>query len=56
MLSNFSEKEQLVEARALSALPDALIDALSAGAYTTANGLRLHPYQQVWLHIPEAIP
>ena len=56
VLSNFSEKEQLVEARALSALPDALIDALSAGAYTTANGLRLHPYQQVWLHIPEAIP
>jgi hypothetical protein len=52
VLSNFSEKEQLVEARALSALPDALIDALSAGAYTT-TGLRLHPYQQVWLLIPE---
>ena len=55
VLSNFSENEQFVEARALGALPDALVDALSAGAYTTTNGLRLHPYQQVWLHIPEAV-
>ena len=54
ILCNFSEFDQAIDSQALGSLPEVLVDALSAGAHQTTAGLRLHPYQQLWLLLPPA--
>ena len=52
MLGNFSEVEQIVSGATLSAMPESMIDLIGNSAYSPHRGIRLAPYQMVWLTYP----
>ena len=51
VLANFSEKSQRVGALTLSALPEVAVDLVSGENLSVVNGLKLKPYQFVWLSV-----
>lgn len=51
VLANFSEQPTLVNARTLSALPTNALDLISGEQISVVNGVRLAPYQFVWLSV-----
>ncbi|WP_298611332.1 alpha-amylase family glycosyl hydrolase [uncultured Thiothrix sp.] len=52
VLANFSEHAQGVSALTLSALPETVRDLVSQNSVTVVNGVKLAPYQFLWLSIP----
>jgi amylosucrase len=51
VLANFSESVQTVSALTLSALPEAVPDLVSGKMVAVVNGVKLAPYQFVWLKL-----
>jgi amylosucrase len=49
VLGNFSEFEQTVDATVFGAMPDSAIDVISTVPYYLRKGVRLQPYQLLWL-------
>ena len=49
VLGNFSEIEQNVDAAVLGAMPDTAIDFISSITFDLRRGVRLAPYQMLWL-------
>ena len=52
VLGNFSEVEQTVAAAALQTMPETLIDLIGHSVYQPNHGIRLAPYQLLWLECP----
>jgi len=52
VLGNFSEVEQIVNGATLAAMPESMIDLIGNAAYSPHRGIRLAPYQMVWLTYP----
>ena len=52
VLGNFSDVEQIVSGATLSAMPESMIDLIGNSAYSPHRGIRLAPYQMVWLTYP----
>ncbi|MBP8163147.1 MAG: DUF3459 domain-containing protein, partial [Propionivibrio sp.] len=52
VLGNFSEVEQIVNGATLAAMPESMIDLIGNSAYSPHRGIRLAPYQMVWLTYP----
>lgn len=52
VLGNFSEFEQVVGSVQLSAMPGAMTDLISNTVFSPHRGIRLAPYQMVWLADP----
>lgn len=51
VLANFSEQPQTVSALTLSALPELVVDLITHEPMSIVNGIKLEPYQFVWLSI-----
>lgn len=51
VLANFSESVQTVSALTLSSLPETVLDLVSGKQVAVVNGLKLAPYQFVWLKL-----
>jgi len=49
VLGNFSEVEQTVDATVFGAMPDSAIDLISTIPFNLRKGVRLQPYQMLWL-------
>lgn len=54
VLANFSESVQTVSALTLSSLPETVLDLVSGKQVAVVNGLKLAPYQFVWLKLMNA--
>ena len=52
VLANFSENHVFVSALTLSTLPKQLIDLISSQSVSLASGVKLKPYQVLWLSVP----